>query len=282
MIQWLSTSAKLITDIVASLEWRDILDLALLTVLIYNMLALTMGTRASAVLKGVGVLLLLNWVIQQLGLLALGEFSKYIINVGFILLVVLFQPELRRALEQLGRGTFIERLVRGDTEGNMPHIVSELTSCLLRLSKRKVGLLAVIEMNVGLSDVAQSGEAIDGKISARLLENIFEPNTPLHDGAVVLRGDRVVAAACILKLTENPNLSSELGTRHRAAIGVTEESDALALIVSEETGVISAARNGRLTRHLDEAKLRQLLEPIYSAEPGRFPQILHRRKKGNA
>lgn len=226
---------------------------------------MTRQTRASAVLKGLVVLLAATLVSDMLGLTALNWLLMSVVNYGAVVLVILFQPELRKALEQLGRGAVRENSHAGDGE-DRERIIDEIIQCMTDLSRRRVGALIVFEQKTGLKDVIETGTAVDGKISAPLLENIFEPNTPLHDGAVVVRGTRVVAAACILTLTEGRGISRELGTRHRAAIGISETTDATVLIVSEETGIMSMARGGRLTRHLDAKSLREILEGMY-AEP---------------
>ena len=165
------------------------------------------------------------------------------------------------------------------------YIISELTNCLLKLSRRRVGAWIVLEQRIGLKDIIETGTTLNSRISAALLENIFEPNTPLHDGAVVIRGSRIMAAACILTLSEGKGISRELGTRHRAALGVTETTDAITLIVSEETGIISMARNGRLTRHLDRQALEELLASLYQQKETSLLQSLMektKRRKGGA
>jgi diadenylate cyclase len=240
----------------------DILDILIVAFLLYELLMLTRQTRASAVLKGLGMLILASWVSDLLGLTALNWVLLNIVNNGAVVLVILFQPELRRALEQIGRGAILDSAFTDD-EGDNKRIVSEISQCLVNLSRRRVGALVVIEQKTGIKDIIETGTPIDAMISAPLLENIFEPNTPLHDGAVVIRGTRVAAAACILTLSEGKGISRELGTRHRAAIGVSETTDSVALIVSEETGIISMARGGKLTRHLDAAGLQQVLGTIY-------------------
>jgi len=256
----------------------DIADILIVAVLIYYLLMMTRQTRASAVLKGLVVLLVATFVSDMLGLTALNWLLMSVVNYGAVVLVILFQPELRKALEQLGRGAVRENSHAGDGE-DRERIIDEIIQCMTDLSRRRVGALIVFEQKTGLKDVIETGTAVDGKISAPLLENIFEPNTPLHDGAVVVRGTRVVAAACILTLTEGRGISRELGTRHRAAIGISETTDATVLIVSEETGIMSMARGGRLTRHLDAKSLREILEGMY-AEPHHhlFANLLGRKR----
>ena len=191
------------------------------------------------------------------------------------MLVFLSAAKLRKALDQIGRGAIRERA----TGSESAQIVSEITHCMLNLSRRRVGALIVIEQRIGLKDVVETGTTLNSEISSALLENIFEPNTPLHDGAVVIRGERVMSAASILTLTEASGISHDLGTRHRAAIGVSETTDAIVLIVSEETGIISMAKGGKLTRHLDAKSLRTILEGIYVRKPHqRLLSMLVRRK----
>lgn len=247
----------------------DILDILIVAFLIYHLLMLTRQTRASAVLKGFLLLIAASWVSDLLGLTALNWVLMSVLNNGAVVLVILFQPELRKALEQIGRGALLETS-HGDDEAENKRIIEEIVQCLLNLSRRRVGALIVFEQKVGLKDISETGTNVDAQISAPLLENIFEPNTPLHDGAVVIRSNRVMAAACILPLTEGRGISRELGTRHRAAIGVSESTDAIVLIVSEETGIISMAKGGKLTRHMDAASLTQLLDSMYASSHARL------------
>jgi len=240
----------------------DFLDILIVAFLIYELLMLTRETRASAVLKGLMTLLAASLVSDLLGLTALNWVLRNVVSNGTVVLVILFQPELRKALEQLGRGAIRQSSKQNSMEDS-ESIVREITSCMLNLSRRRVGALIVIEQRIGLKDVTETGTALNSHISAALLENIFEPNTPLHDGAVIIRGSRIMAAACILSLSEGKGISRELGTRHRAALGVTETTDAISLIVSEETGIISMARGGKLTRHLDRAALEEVLTSLY-------------------
>lgn len=243
-------------------QLNDLLDILIVAVLIYQMIMLTRDTRASEVLKGFLLLVGASLLSSLLGLTALTWVLKQILSNGALVLVVLFQPEIRRVLEQLGRGAKMEHF-QSDGEENQ-RIISEITQCLTSLSRRRVGALIVFERRTGLKDVMESGTRLDSTISAPLLENIFEPNTPLHDGAVIIRGTRIVSAACMLTtLSESNAITRDLGTRHRAAIGISETTDALVLIVSEETGVISMARDGKLTRHLDAKAIGEILSTMY-------------------
>ena len=243
-------------------QLNDLLDILIVAVLIYHRIMLPRDTRASEVLKGFLLLVGASLLSSLLGLTALTWVLKQILSNGALVLVVLFQPEIRRVLEQLGRGAKMEHF-QSDGEENQ-RIISEITQCLTSLSRRRVGALIVFERRTGLKDVMETGTRLDSTISAPLLENIFEPNTPLHDGAVIIRGTRIVSAACMLTtLSESNAITRDLGTRHRAAIGISETTDALVLIVSEETGVISMARDGKLTRHLDAKAIGEILSTMY-------------------
>lgn len=262
----------------------DILDIFIVAYLLYRLLMLTRETRASAVLKGLAMLVLATFISDLLGLTALNWVLRTVMNNGAVVLVILFQPELRKALEQIGKGTLRSVSPAANLEES-ENVVQEIVNCLLTLSRRRVGALIVIEQRIGLKDVTETGTPLNSQISAALLENIFEPNTPLHDGAVVIRGTRIMAAACILSLSEGKGISRELGTRHRAALGVTETTDAISLIVSEETGIISMARNGRLTRHMDRAALEELLTSLYGQkETSLWSTLMEKaiRRKGGA
>ena len=264
-------------------DWRDVLDILIVAFLIYQILRFTRQTRGSSVFKGLVIIMLVTWVSAAAKLRALNWVLVQLINTGAVLLVVIFQPELRRALEQIGRGRIMGKSRSKTHDIEIERIVNAFVDAMTRLARRRVGALIVIEGQTGLKDVIESGTLVDARISAPLLENIFEPNTPLHDGAVVVRGDRVIAAACLLRLSDTTGVGRDLGTRHRAGLGVSEISDAKVFIVSEETGIISMAEGGRLVRHLDEASLRQILHGIYDAQDkdARVP-LLHfkQRRKG--
>lgn len=250
----------------------DFIDIAIIAFLIYQLVLITKQTRAMQVLKGLAIIIVASYLSEIIGLTALNWLLRSILNNGMIVLLILFQPELKKALEQIGRSTHLERAEMHDES---ERIVEEITQCLLRLSKRRVGALIVFEEKTGLKDICETGTAIDSVISAPLLENIFEPNTPLHDGAVIIRQDRVAAAACVLPLCES-EISRDLGTRHRAGLGVSENTDATVLIVSEETGIISMAKGGRLTRHMDAESIRSLLRGMYHEEHTKLWNLLHK------
>lgn len=249
----------------ASLSWRNALDIALVALLVYYVIALVRQTRANSVLKGLALVLIMAWLSDVMQLSAFNWILRQVINTGVIMLVVLFQPELRRGLEKIGRSKLSGAglLESNHKIATAEHDADEIVHCMTNLSRRRVGALVVIQNKTGLNDIIATGTMLDAEISSALLENIFEPNTPLHDGAVIMRGGRVVAAACYLPLSENYSISRELGTRHRAAIGISETTDATVLVVSEETGVISVAREGKLTRYFDAKALKKLLMDLF-------------------
>ncbi len=245
----------------------DIIDIIIMAAIFYELLILLRRTRSSALLKGVFLLLVIVMLSSWLGLTSLNWLLTSLLRNGAVVLVVLFQPEIRKGLEKMGRTNLLNKGNRRvmDLESHK-RIVAEIVQTMLDLSHRRVGALICFERRTGLQDVIDTGTRVDAEISAPLLENIFEPNTPLHDGAVVIRGDRVEAAACILPLTEASGVSRELGTRHRAGIGLSENTDAMVLIVSEETGTMSLAQGGMLRRPLSERELHEILEDIYAPE----------------
>ena len=247
-------------------DWRNVVDIALLAILIYSLIKLGMHTRANSLFKGIVLVLLLAWLADALQISAVSWLLQQVINTGVLVLVIVFQPELRRALDQLGRSKWTRQMFatqkKVDTN-RADRDVAEIVRALNNMSRKKIGALIVFERSTGLGDVIESGTVVDAEISDPLIENIFEPNTPLHDGAMIIRDGRIEAAACILQLSENYTISRELGTRHRAAIGITEATDAVSLIVSEETGIISMARDGKLTRYLDAKSLTILLTELF-------------------
>ena len=244
----------------------DLIDILLLTVIIYELLVHIRHTRMSQTLKGVVILLLATWISDVIGMRTIHALLTWMLNAGPVLLIVLFQPEIRRVLEELGTTAVLDPSGRMTQISDRELIIDEMILALEHMARRRVGALIVVENKTRLDDVISTGTRVDGTISQPLIENIFEPNTPLHDGAVVIRGDRVVAAACLLRLSDNTGVARELGTRHRAGLGVTEVSDSTVFIVSEETGIISMARGGQLVRHLDETSLRTHLREIYRNE----------------
>ena len=261
---------SLFTNLFQHPDWHNMIDVLILTVFIYQIIKLVMHTRSNSLLKGIGIVLVMAWLSSALHLSAVSWLLTQIISMGLLFIVILFQPEFRRGLEQIGRSKLIRRFLglpgKQQPAERVEAPVAEIVRAMSSMARKKVGALIIIERHTGLGDVIETGTRVDAEISAPLIENIFEPNTPLHDGAMVIRNRRIEAAACILPLSEDPTISRDLGTRHRAAIGITETTDAVSLIVSEETGIISMAREGRLTRHLDGRSLTILLTELFTPD----------------
>lgn len=233
---------------------NDIVDILIVSYIIYQLLVLLRGTRAVQLLKGM-IIVLLIWLISYfLHLNTLKWIIENLFSVGVIAIIIIFQPEMRRALEKLGRGSFFH-LTRQVKDQMVTKVSSEITKAVVQLSKNRIGALIVIERQTGLSDYIQTGVKLEASVSTELLNNIFLTNGPLHDGAVIIRNDQIMAAGCYLPLSENPFISKELGTRHRAGMGMSEVSDAVIVIVSEETGGISICIHGKLERRLTEDEL---------------------------
>lgn len=245
---------------------RHVFDIAIVAYLLYRLLLLIRETRAEQVLKGLAILLFATWLSGILRFNAIHMILRNTAELGVIALLIVFQPELRRALEKIGRGSIIDKAMFMQTEKDKKAMFEEIVKAVQKLAKSKLGALIVIERKTGLNDVVETGVKIDAKVTEELLENIFIPNTPLHDGAVIIRDDRIAAAGCFLPLTENPNTGKQLGTRHRAALGISELSDSLSLVVSEETSVISLAVDGKLIRHLEPKTLMDMLEKLHNGE----------------
>ena len=237
----------------------SILDILIVALVIYKLMMIIKGTRAVQLIKGLFVLLMASLVSEFLGLKVVEWILDQLSTVLVVALPIVFQPELRRALERLGRGKFFARPMSMLNEETLTKVVNQIVRSVKVFSKENIGALIMLEREIGVNDFIETGTKIDGMVSSEILVNIFIPKSPLHDGAVIIRGDRIAAAGCFLPLSENPNLSKELGTRHRAALGLTEQSDAIGIIVSEETGTISVAEEGRLTRYLDENTLKEIL-----------------------
>lgn len=260
-----STIRNMIWNLTHRLGIIDIIDILIVAVIIYELLLLTRHTRGSALLKGLFLLLMIVVLSNILGLTSLNWLLTAILQNGAIVLVILFQPELRKMLERMGRSRLITKNSHSSVESERDTLIAEIVQTVVDLSRRRVGALIVFERQTGLQDVIETGTALNAEISAPLLENIFEPNTPLHDGAVVIRDDQVMAAACILPLAEASGVSRELGTRHRAAVGITENTDAAVVVVSEETGIVSMAMDGVLTRPYSVDELKKFLNSFYSS-----------------
>ncbi len=247
------------------LEARTLLDILVVSVIIYWLLWVAQGTRATQLLRGIVILSALVFFLANT--LQLTTFNWLLSRLWPALVVavpIIFAPELRRALEQIGHtGSWLRPPFQNATPAEaMDRMVDEIVRAGVQLSRQRFGALVVIERETGLQDFADRGVPVDGELTRQLLITIFFPNSPLHDAAVLVRGDRIVAASVVLPLTDNISATGQLGTRHRAAIGITEESDALAVVVSEETGQMSVAHNGRLIRNLDQDRLRRVLRSL--------------------
>ena len=245
-----------------SLGFTDILDILIVAYIFYKIIFWIKETRAWTLFKGVLVILGFAVIAMILHLNTILWILSNTISVGIIAVIIVFQPELRKALEQLGKGKFLTYFTRADEVGASKasqRTVEELVKAADKMSAVKTGALILIEQEVPLGDLERTGIPIDAIISSQLLINIFEHNTPLHDGAVIVRSNRIMAATCFLPLTDSDEISMELGTRHRAAIGASEVSDAYVIVVSEETGAISVARGGVLYRNLTTEQLRGML-----------------------
>ena len=265
----------------------DIVEIIIITFLFYTVLVWIKSTRAWMLFKGLVVILLFVLVAAVFQMSTILWIAEKTLNVGVIALVIIFQPELRRALEQLGRKKFLKGVAAIDFGKDQIEVISEkaineLVRACFEMGRVKTGALIVIEDSVILSEYERTGIAIDALLSNQLLLNIFEKNTPLHDGAIIVRSNRVVSATCYLPLSDNMELSKELGTRHRAAVGISEVSDSLTIVVSEETGGVSVAKEGRLIRGLDQEGLRRHLKALQKYEPDTKRKGILKRRLKNA
>lgn len=257
---------NIISNVTAGIGINDIIDILLVGFIIYKLLEFIKESRAEQLIKGLLIFVAATVLSGLFNLHTLNWILKGAMTVGVIAVIVVFQPELRRGLEYIGRSKIIKSGFSHMDDEKAAKIIGEFTECLVDLSKKKTGALVIIERETSLSDICESGIRIDAEVTKELLGNLFYEGSPLHDGAVIIRDTRIHSAGCVLPLTQNFNLPTELGTRHRAGIGVTENSDCITLIVSEETGVISTARDGKLQRYLDKESLEKLLLDVYKGE----------------
>lgn len=246
----------------------DVIDILIVAFLIYKILGFIRETRAGQLIKGLLVLVLATFFSEFANLYTLNWVLKSVMTLGAFALVVVFQPELRRGLEYLGRTKLLKPGFGQVDKEKAKHIITEFIRAIETFSKDRTGALIVLERETALTDMTDSGTIIDAEISAELLGNLFYEGSPLHDGAVIIREGRVFAAGCVLPLSQNKTIGKELGTRHRAGIGITEHSDALTLIVSEETGIISMAVDGKLSRFLDTKTVEKTLLKMYLGNRG--------------
>ena len=250
----------------------DIVEIILIAFLLYSILVWIKNTRAWALFKGILVIAVFVMIAALFQMNTILWLASRLINVGIIALAVIFQPELRKALDQLGRKRFFLGLFSWDIDRAVKRFsertANEMVKATFEMAKVKTGALIVVEKDIVLGEYERTGIALDSIVSSQLLINIFEKNTPLHDGAIIVRGDRIVSATCYLPLSDNMDLDKELGTRHRAAVGISEVSDSLTIIVSEETGAVSVAVGGEITRGLDSESLKRMLMELADAGYG--------------
>lgn len=244
----------------------DLFDILIITYLLYKLLLLVKETRAEQLLKGILILLLLAQLSSLFNLYTINWLINNLFTAGLLLFIVVFQPELRRAFEKIGRSNGLLKSLANIRSEQVEHKSDEIVSAVLSLSRQKIGALIVLENQTGLNEYVETGTRLNAEVSSELLINIFIPNTPLHDGAVIIKDDTIVAAGCFLPLSKDTRLSKELGTRHRAALGLSEVSDALILVVSEETGIISISEQGQLSRRVDGDTLKRILYDFFEKE----------------
>jgi uncharacterized protein (TIGR00159 family) len=244
-------------DVFANLRLADAADVLIITVLVYWLINLIRGTRAVQMLIGLAVVAAMFGVSQYFELYTLSWILRSFLISLPLVLVIIFQNDIRRALTQVGRGRIF-----GGERGSRTHVLEEVTRAAVMLASRRIGALIVLEREVGLNEYLEAGVVVDARVSRELLTAIFLEQSPIHDGAVIVRRGRIAAAGCFLPLTANPAVSKSLGSRHRAAIGITEETDAAVVVVSEEEGTISLVREGKITRDVDAATLRTTLAQI--------------------
>ena len=265
-----------IKDIFLNIGLRDILDIFIVAFILYKSFMLIRGTRAEQLLKGILVLLVATQLSRILHLYTVYWIFEKVMNYGVFAVLIVFQDELRRALEKIGTKSLIniDRSVDGEIE-----TVNQICDAIEELANHKIGALIVIEKETGLNEIAKTGTLLDSEVSSAILVNIFTPNTPLHDGATIISDDRIKAAGCFLPLSESFSIKKTLGTRHRAALGISERSDSLSIVVSEETGTISIAENGKLNRPLSVDQVREILGESYTGSKNKGGLFMKWRNK---
>lgn len=267
----------------------DVVEILIIALFLYYLIKLIKGTRVWTLFKGILIILLFVCIAAIFQMNTILWLFGRLLNFGIIALLIIFQPELRRALERLGRNNPLTMLFKFDTSKSGEQLfsdktINEMVRACVEMGKHRTGALIVIERGIRLDEYIRTGILLDSMISSQLILNIFEHNTPLHDGAVIMRGDRFIAATCYLPLSDNRSLSKELGTRHRAAVGISEVSDAVTVVVSEETGGISIAQDGKLRRNLSDTELKTYLRRVAGNEekPETYLQKLRRKRRNHA
>jgi len=270
---------------IPSIQLFDIIEILIISFLVYHIMVWIKNTRAWSLLRGVIIIMAFVLVAAIFEMNTIIWIVKNVFSIAIIAIIIVLQPELRRALEELGRKNFVSSFLkydssRGDSGNFSDKTIKEITRACVEMGKVKTGALIVIKQDDNLSEYKQTGIDVDAIITSQLLINIFEKNTPLHDGAVIIEGDRVASATCYLPLSDNMRLSKDLGTRHRAAIGMTESNDSLVLVVSEETGAISSAYKGSLSRWLNAEQLELKLESVQNKPVEEKRRMFGKRKGG--
>ncbi len=248
----------MITNMNAVEVLKSILDVLLVWFVVYKLITIIKGTKAVQLLKGIFVILIVRILTDLLDLNTLKWMVEQVLTWGFLAIIIIFQPELRRALEQLGRGRLFARTQMQEEE-ERDRLIGAFTKSVSYMAKRRIGALITVEKETGLSEYIETGIAMNSYISSELLINIFIPNTPLHDGAVIVQKNKIAAAACYLPLSESPFISKELGTRHRAALGISEVTDAFTIVVSEETGAVSVTIDGDINRNVSMEEFERIV-----------------------
>lgn len=251
-------------NMINTLRFLDIIDIAIVAVCIYKLYMMIKETRAEQLVKGLVIIFIFVKISDSLKLYTVNWVLENMMTALAIMIIVVFQPELRKILETIGRSNILTKSFADIRGEKVDKCVEEIVHAVFSLSRQRIGALIIFERSTGLGDVVETGTVLNSAISSELLINIFIPNTPLHDGAVVIKNDTIKAAACFLPLSTEQSISKELGTRHRAAIGMSEKSDCLALIVSEETGGISIAEHGKINRYVDEPTITKILTKLYN------------------
>ena len=253
----------IIRDVVSNFRWMDILDIFIASVIIYEILVLLKGTRAIQVLTGlvlVGVIYVLS---MALGLITVNEILSRFFSYLLVIIIIIFQDDIRRVLAKMGKTPFFNF---SSAQKENTEIVEQLVKTAVSLSRKRMGALIVLEQSMGLTESIEIGVKLDSEVNSELIVSIFSTTSPIHDGAVVIREGRISSAGCFLPLTRNPNVEKSLGTRHRAAIGLTESTDAVVIVVSEEQREISVAKDGELIRGLDSPTLRKMLSDMFGVK----------------
>ncbi|MFA4919912.1 MAG: diadenylate cyclase CdaA [Thermodesulfovibrionales bacterium] len=249
-------------EFIRQIRWQDMVDVILMSIIIYRLLLIIKGTKAAHMLIGLGLLLMASLLSRYFELYTVDWMIQSFWAQIVIAIIILFQPEIRRALAQMGEAQIFRNLTSAEELKSLDEVVRATVA----LANKKIGALIAIERDTSLKDFVEMGTPLDAKVTKEILLSIFHPTSPIHDGAVVIKGNRIVAAGCFLPITMGPDISKSLGTRHRAGLGLSEETDAVIVVVSEETGVVSMAIHGKLDTHLDMGTLRDILTDLFTAK----------------